>query len=135
MELSAALLAGAALPGCASMAATRVVASAGAVRLALDDHPQLARPGGYLKVQPEGATNPIYVLALEDGGFAAVSPICTHRGCTVDIEGEHLVCPCHGSTYDRAGRVLRGPAERSLERFRTSVSSDGSEMVIQLESE
>lgn len=134
MERSAALLAMAAMPACASVAATRVVASQGAVRLPLHDHPQLARPGGYLKVQPSGATTPIYVLALEDGSYAAVSPICTHRGCTVDIEGAHLVCPCHGSTYDRAGRVLKGPAERSLERFQTGVSPDGAELVIQLES-
>jgi Rieske Fe-S protein len=135
VELSAALLAGVALPGCASVAATRVVSSGGAVRLSLADHPQLARSGGYLKVQPEGATTPIYVLTLEDGSYAALSPICTHRGCTVDVEGEHLVCPCHGSTYDRGGRVLRGPAEQSLERFRTRVSADGSELFIQLESE
>jgi len=35
------------------------------------------------------------------------------------------VCPCHGSTYDREGKVLRGPAEEALARYRTALTSDG----------
>lgn len=132
VELTATMLASAALPGCASVALTRVTPSGGMVRLPIQTFPQLAQPGGYLKIQPKGAETPIYVLALREGGYAAVSPICTHRGCTVNIEGVHLVCPCHGSTYDRAGHVLRGPAERPLERFPVAVTSEG-ELVIQLE--
>ena len=64
-------------------------------------------------------------LALGEGAFAAVSPICTHLGCTVDIQGERLVCPCHGSTYDRVGKVLQGPAQQPLARYRTALSADG----------
>ena len=118
--------------GCAAVVVTRVTPSGGVVRLPLRNHPQLALPGGYLKVQPEGMATPIYVLSLEESTYVALSPICTHLGCTVAIEGARLVCPCHGSTYDRAGRVLRGPAERSLAQFPTSVTADG-ELVIQLE--
>jgi Rieske Fe-S protein len=81
--------------------------------------------GGSLKVLPDGQPEPVYVLAQRDGTFAALSPICTHLGCTVEIESERLVCPCHGSTYDREGRVLQGPAQRSLARFRTQLSADG----------
>jgi cytochrome b6-f complex iron-sulfur subunit len=46
----------------------------------------------------------------------AVSPICTHLGCTVEwnLDKNHFVCPCHGSQYDSEGRVVRGPAQRSL---------------------
>jgi cytochrome b6-f complex iron-sulfur subunit len=125
MERMAGMLAGLAVPGCASVAATRVATLNGAVRLALADYPQLTREGGYLKVQPEGAASSIYVLALEDRRFIALSPICTHLGCTVGIEGAWLVCPCHGSTYDRIGRVVRGPAERSLRQFPLAVTPDG----------
>ncbi len=88
----------------------------GRVRIALAEHPELTRPEGALKVLPQGATDPLYVLRLDDGQYAVVSPICTHQGCTVDIQGPRLVCPCHGSTYDREGRVLRGPAPRALTR-------------------
>jgi Rieske Fe-S protein len=134
VELTAAMLVSAALPACASVATTRVTPSNGAVRLRIRDFPQLAQPGGYLKIQPEGAETPLYILAQGDGEYAALSPICTHLGCTVNIEGPQLVCPCHGSTYDRAGRVLRGPAERALEQFPVAVVSEG-ELVIQLEGE
>jgi cytochrome b6-f complex iron-sulfur subunit len=46
----------------------------------------------------------------------AIRPICTHFGCTVEWQStqNRFVCPCHGSQYDAQGRVLRGPARRSL---------------------
>jgi Rieske Fe-S protein len=118
----ACLLAGGLLSACASLAARPVPITDGRIRLALADHPELTRPDGALKILPHGATDPLYVLRLADGQFAVISPICTHQGCTVDIQGTRLVCPCHGSTYDREGRVLRGPAQRSLARFTTTVS-------------
>lgn len=118
------------LAGCAGAVAVRVSPSNGLLRLTLADYPQLAAPGGSLKLQPDGMTNQIYVLAQPDGRFVAVSPICAHLGCTVNIEGEHLVCPCHGSTYDRAGGLLKGPAQRGLNTFRTEVR--GGELVVHL---
>lgn len=116
------LLAGGLVSACASLVARPVPVTDGHIRLALADHPELTRPEGALKVLPHGAANPLYVLRLDNGQFAVISPICTHQGCTVDIQGPRLVCPCHGSTYDREGRVLRGPAERSLANFTTTVS-------------
>ena len=116
------LLAGGLVSACASLAARPVPVTNGRVRLALADHPELARADGALKILPHGATNPVYVLRLEGGEFAALSPICTHQGCTVDVQGPRLVCPCHGSTYGRDGTVLRGPAQRALTRYGVSVS-------------
>ena len=132
VQLAAGMCAAAALPGCGSVAVTRVTPADGAVRLTIRNFPQLARPGGYLKIRPEGAAMPLYVLALDEERYVALSPICTHLGCTVNIEGPWLVCPRHGSTYDRTGRVLRGPAERPLRRFRTETTPEG-ELVIRLE--
>lgn len=134
VQAAACLLAGAALPGCAGVAAVRVAPSNGAVRLSTRELPQLARAGGYAKILPEGATTPIYVLAGEDGGYAALSPLCTHRGCTVNVEGARLVCPCHGSIFDRAGRVLKGPADEPLRSFPLT-ATPGGELVIRLESQ
>ncbi len=49
--------------------------------------------------------------------------ICTHLGCIPkgqkpgDERGEYggWFCPCHGSQYDTAGRIRKGPAPRNLE--------------------
>lgn len=49
--------------------------------------------------------------------------VCTHLGCIPlgqkagDPRGDWggWFCPCHGSAYDTAGRVRRGPAPRNLD--------------------
>lgn len=43
--------------------------------------------------------------------------VCTHLGCTpTAFEGNYggWLCHCHGSQYDTAGRVRRGPAPQNL---------------------
>ena len=104
----------------------------GVVRLSLTEHPQLMSPPGVVKILPSGERDPLFVMTLGDDRFAVLSPICTHRGCTVGAQGEHLVCPCHGSTYDRSGAVLRGPAERPLRRY--AARSSGGYLEIDLRS-
>ncbi len=42
---------------------------------------------------------------------------CTHLGCIpVGESGEYdgWFCPCHGSHYDTAGRIRKGPAPKNL---------------------
>ena len=117
------------LAGCVSMVTHPVPMSGGRVRLSLATFPELARPEGAIRIQPAGHPDPIYVLSGSER-FTALSPICTHKGCTVDVSGARLVCPCHGSTYDREGRVLKGPAERALARY--AVRREGEELVIEL---
>lgn len=49
--------------------------------------------------------------------------VCTHLGCTPTIstpaipEGDYggWLCHCHGSQYDTAGRIRKGPAPRNLQ--------------------
>ncbi len=43
--------------------------------------------------------------------------VCTHLGCVpIGHEGRYdgWLCPCHGSVYDTAGRVRKGPAPANL---------------------
>lgn len=116
---------GIALGGCASLAVREVTPVGGKITLALQQYPDLTRPGGWLKLLPSGSTEQVYVLALDDGDLIALSPICTHLGCTVDVQGSVLLCPCHGSMYDRSGQVLRGPAARALRQYDVVRSNDG----------
>lgn len=49
--------------------------------------------------------------------------VCTHLGCVPlgasegEIKGEYggYFCPCHGSSYDTAARIRKGPAPKNLE--------------------
>ncbi len=58
--------------------------------------------------------------------------ICTHLGCIPkgqrigDSKGEFdgWFCPCHGSHYDTAGRIRKGPAPRNLDVPTFSFVSD-----------
>jgi Rieske Fe-S protein len=124
VEVSLTALGSAAVAGCASLQTVPVTPEQGRARIVVRNHPSLDHQGGSLKVLPDGWTAPLYVLAVTEG-YVVVSPICTHQGCTVGIEGTHLVCPCHGSTYTREGTVVRGPAEEPLRRFPATLHNDG----------
>ena len=120
------------LGGCVALVTHPVPMSGGRVRLSPAAYPELLKPDGAIKILPVGYDEPVYVLAVPPADFSAISPICTHRGCTVDVHGARLVCPCHGSTYDRGGRVLRGPAQRALTSY--PVRREGDHLVIELRS-
>ena len=61
------------------------------------------------------------VLVVRRGGqLYAMSAICTHRTCTVKSHGDDLRCPCHGSRFNAAGHVIKGPAAHDLPRYAIS---------------
>ncbi len=67
------------------------------------------------------------VLYNKHDQFVAYSLICSHLGCTVELDEEgNFVCPCHGSRYASDGRVLQGPAQKALRQLRVEVEEDGS---------
>lgn len=82
----------------------------------------LSAVGGAVLVQSVAG---MFLLArTEDASYSAIDAICSHQSCTVTgADGNAYVCPCHGSRYDRSGRVLQGPATAALRRFQTSFSS------------
>ena len=73
-------------------------------------------PGHGGLVDVEGKRLAVY--KAEDGTLTALSPRCTHMGCTVDWnDGDQTWdCPCHGSRYRTEGTVFQGPAKRDLDR-------------------
>jgi nitrite reductase/ring-hydroxylating ferredoxin subunit len=58
------------------------------------------------------------VICRTDEGVFALDDICTHAEARMSegrLRGTRLVCPLHGAVFDvRDGRVLKGPAVRSL---------------------
>lgn len=60
----------------------------------------------------------------EEKGYYAIGLACTHLGCTVAVTPDRLVCPCHGSVFDRRGNVLKGPADRPLPKYAVEDKGD-----------
>ncbi len=53
----------------------------------------------------------------EAGEWLVMMGVCTHLGCVpLGTAGDFggWFCPCHGSHYDTAGRIRKGPAPRNL---------------------
>lgn len=67
----------------------------------------------------------VFVFANDDG-IHAISSVCTHLGCLVNIAEWGFQCPCHGSKYNGNGKVISGPAPRSLAWLEISQNVDGS---------
>ena len=75
------------------------------------------RPGGF-KIFPFGG-EPGILIRGKDGGYRALSAVCTHLGCTVQLrpDGQSIWCACHNGMYDLEGRNVSGPPPRPLESY------------------
>lgn len=71
-------------------------------------------------LQPFGAAGDAAATAGVEGSseWLVMIGVCTHLGCVPLGDGagdfNGWFCPCHGSHYDTAGRVRRGPAPLNL---------------------
>ncbi|MEN8222196.1 MAG: ubiquinol-cytochrome c reductase iron-sulfur subunit [Acidobacteriota bacterium] len=65
------------------------------------------------------------VVIHDKQGFAAISLVCTHLGCTVRTSYAGFECPCHGSQFNEMGKSTGGPAPRPLEWYRVSLAPTG----------
>lgn len=70
---------------------------------------------GYAPKNPDGTPGtPVGI----PGEWLVQSGVCTHLGCVPVGDGAGdfggWFCPCHGSHYDTAGRIRKGPAPRNL---------------------
>jgi Rieske Fe-S protein len=69
--------------------------------------------------------NKFFLVRSEDGGFLALSLICSHLGCSViwDQAKDQFLCPCHSSAFDKFGNVINSPAPRPLDYFPIIIES------------
>jgi len=76
--------------------------------------PDEIRPGSGA-VMRDGATK--FAVYRDEAGAAHIrSAVCTHLYCIVDWNDTEKTwdCPCHGSRFDRYGKVINGPAISDL---------------------
>jgi ubiquinol-cytochrome c reductase iron-sulfur subunit len=66
---------------------------------------------------PDADASDVNRVLDEAGEWLLMTGVCTHLGCVPLGEAGDFggwFCPCHGSHYDTAGRVRRGPAPENL---------------------
>jgi len=78
-------------------------------------------PAGTRKVVVDG----LAMLISTEEGFRAISLVCPHLGCPVNMTDEGFSCPCHGSRYWPDGRLRNGPASRPLTDLRLKITQEG----------
>lgn len=71
----------------------------------------------YLVVQNEQLQYPICVYRLNENEYTALWMRCTHQGTELQVFGDKLQCPAHGSEFTNAGAVQNGPADEKLRAF------------------
>ncbi len=76
----------------------------------------------------------VYIVRA-DGGFYAVSAVCTHLGCVTQwkAEANMIACPCHGSKFTPEGKKIEGPAPRPLPHYSITLTADGELLVDKLQ--
>ena len=102
------------------------------------DDPQRISEGKFWLADLSGAQGDVLGVG-GTGGLLALYWKCPHLGCTVPwnpaFDGGQVNfpgvtgwfrCPCHGSTYSRAGVRVYGPAPRPMDTMAISVNGDGS---------
>jgi cytochrome b6-f complex iron-sulfur subunit len=76
------------------------------------------------------AKNGIFVVRAPEG-FYALSAVCTHLGCLTIYKPDtgDIACPCHGSSFQKDGRAIAGPAPQALSWLKMWLAEDGNLMV------
>lgn len=78
----------------------------------------------WILVKTEKADFPIGVFRFDDTKYSAIYLECSHQGCEVEPQSDHLQCPCHGSEFSNLGKVQEGPAEKDLKKFEIETDQD-----------
>lgn len=88
--------------------------------------------GGVVKTIPDtevSAEEAVYVRAAQtyltriEDEVVALWQRCPHLGCRVSWceSAGQFECPCHGSSFNRAGEVNDGPSPRGMDKFAATI--------------
>jgi cytochrome b6-f complex iron-sulfur subunit len=77
---------------------------------------------GEIRLVRHGVT-PFFVIRSNETDVVALSAVCTHVRCILNVDREHrtIVCPCHEGRFDLKGNVMSGPPPRALPAYEVSM--------------
>jgi len=69
------------------------------------------------------------IIVNEGDRIIALKATCTHKGATLSVADNQIVCNRHHSKFDDTGAPTAGPAKAALFRYGISLSDNGHLMV------
>lgn len=72
------------------------------------------------------------LVARPDGNVDALSAVCTHLGCLLNVDGanKQLTCPCHAATFAFDGTPNNAEYLRPLPRLQSRVNGEHVEVFV-----
>lgn len=81
-------------------------------------------------VSSNSLKKPLILFKTGADSYEATSLECTHKQVKLDLVGDKLECPAHGSVFEKNGKVIKGPAKKDLKQY--SVDKTATTIKIQL---
>jgi Rieske Fe-S protein len=78
----------------------------------------------YVVIQNDILKYPICVYRHTATEYSALWMQCTHQGAELQVFGNKLQCPAHGSEFDNKGKVQNGPADNKLKTFPITIEQN-----------
>ncbi len=78
----------------------------------------------YLVVHNDQLEYPICIYRFSENEYKALLMRCTHQGTELQVFGDRLQCPAHGSEFNNKGEVQNGPADTPLRTFGVSLTPE-----------
>jgi nitrite reductase/ring-hydroxylating ferredoxin subunit len=85
---------------------------------------------GTAVVRAQGLGAKLMVVRRDDGSYTALLLNCPHKNGPVKEKSGVLTCDWHGSTFDRDGKVTKGPSKQGLKHYPVTVEGDQLRVVV-----
>lgn len=82
------------------------------------------KPLKYVVAHNDRLEYPVCIYRFSESDYKALLMRCTHQGTELQVFGDRLQCPAHGSEFGNTGSVQNGPADTPLRTFHVSVAND-----------
>lgn len=109
------------IQSCASVKYTSGTLNENGILIDLKEYSAKNGLRSYVIVRHDNLQFPICVYRLDENNYSALLMRCTHQSAELQVAGDQLTCPAHGSEFDKTGRVTQNPASENLRRFPVTV--------------
>lgn len=78
----------------------------------------------FIVIKNDTLQYPVCVYRFSDQEYTALWMRCAHQGAELQVSGDSLQCPAHGSEFSNKGMVTTGPADNNLRTFPVRVTNN-----------